>query len=241
MTRDQAADRLVACGMAPPDATIVVDHLAAADEAGKPGHGLSRIPWLEGLLAGSRDPAGRPERVERGDGFERWHGHGALGYVTLAAVCDALVADPPGRARLVVAESCFPTGVLGAWARQLAEAGSRRGRHRDLATAAAASRRRTAAHRDEPDRDRGSLVGRSSAGRGRLDGRGHPRRRARRAGRAPKSSFRSAGRRRTRRSRSRRGSSCSSAPSRARSPVRSCSPRGRSTTRCRRSVRSPRA
>ena len=123
MTRDQAADRLVACGMTPSDATIVVDHLAAADEAGKSGHGLSRIPWLEGLLAGSRDPAGRPERVERGDGFERWHGHCALGYVTLAAVCDALVADPPGRARLVVAESCFPTGVLGAWARQLAEAG----------------------------------------------------------------------------------------------------------------------
>ena len=123
VTRDQAADRLVACGMTPSDATIVVDHLAAADEAGKSGHGLSRIPWLEGLLAGSRDPAGRPERVERGDGFERWHGHCALGYVTLAAVCDALVADPPGRARLVVAESCFPTGVLGAWARQLAEAG----------------------------------------------------------------------------------------------------------------------
>lgn len=105
------------------DATIVVDHLAAADGAGKPGHGLSRIPWLEGILAGGRDPAGRPERVERTDGFERWNGRGALGYVTLAAVCDALAAGPPQRARLVVAESCFPTGVLGAWARQLADAG----------------------------------------------------------------------------------------------------------------------
>jgi (2R)-3-sulfolactate dehydrogenase (NADP+) len=125
VTREQAAGRLVACGMALRDATIVVDHLLAADGAGKPGHGLSRIPWLEGLLAGSRDPAGRPERVEgnEGLGFERWRGHGALGYVTLAAVCDALVADPPERARLVVAESCFPSGVLGAWARQLAEAG----------------------------------------------------------------------------------------------------------------------
>ena len=30
---------------------------------------------------------------------------------------------PPERARLVVATSCFPTGVLGAWARRLAEAG----------------------------------------------------------------------------------------------------------------------
>jgi LDH2 family malate/lactate/ureidoglycolate dehydrogenase len=123
LTPEQAADRLVTRGMSPEDATIVVSHLTAADASGRPGHGLSRIPWLEGLLAGSRDPAGRPERVEHGDGFERWHGHGALGYVTLAAVCDALVADPPDRARLVVAESCFPTGVLGSWARQLAEEG----------------------------------------------------------------------------------------------------------------------
>jgi LDH2 family malate/lactate/ureidoglycolate dehydrogenase len=36
---------------------------------------------------------------------------------------EATLADPPARARLVVAESCFPTGVLGSWARQLAEGG----------------------------------------------------------------------------------------------------------------------
>ena len=98
-------------------------HLAQADAAGKHGHGLGRIPWLEGLLGTAVDPAGQPERLERSEGFERWHGRGALGYLTLDAVCESLLADPPARARLVVCEACFPTGVLGAWARRLAGAG----------------------------------------------------------------------------------------------------------------------
>ena len=34
-------------------AGVVVDHLLGADAAGKSGHGMTRIPWLEGLLAGS--------------------------------------------------------------------------------------------------------------------------------------------------------------------------------------------
>lgn len=123
MTRDEAIRTLTGRGLSETDAVVVVDHLVAADEAGRPSHGLSRVPWLESLLDGARDPAARPERVERSPGFERWDGRGALGYVTLAAVCDALVADPPEPARLVVAESCFPTGVLGAWARRLADAG----------------------------------------------------------------------------------------------------------------------
>lgn len=119
----EALDRLLARGLVPEAATVVVDHLAAADAAGKAGHGLSRIPWLEGLLDGTLDPTARPARVERRDGLERWHGRGALGYLTLAAVCDALVTDPPEGSRLVVCESCFPTGVLGTWARRLADAG----------------------------------------------------------------------------------------------------------------------
>lgn len=123
MTRDEATARLRSCGMSTPDAETIVEHLAAADASGRTGHGLARIPWLEDLLATARDPAGRPERVESSDGFERWQGNGALGYLTLAAICHALAADPPGRARLVVAESCFPTGVLGAWAARLAEIG----------------------------------------------------------------------------------------------------------------------
>ena len=123
MTRERAIHALRARGLSAADALVVVDHLVAADAAGRPSHGLSRIPWLEGLLEGARDPSARPERVERSDAYERWHGRGALGYVTLSAVCEALVLDPPPRARLVVVESCFPTGVLGAWARRLAGAG----------------------------------------------------------------------------------------------------------------------
>jgi LDH2 family malate/lactate/ureidoglycolate dehydrogenase len=122
-SREEGIARLRACGLGAVDAATVVAHLVEADAAGRPGHGLSRIPWLEELLRDSRDPAGRPERVERAEGFERWHGRGALGYLTMAAICDRLVADPPDRALLVVAESCFPTGVLGSWARSLADGG----------------------------------------------------------------------------------------------------------------------
>lgn len=55
--------------------------------------------------------------------YERWHGRGSLGYLTLAAICDAQLASPPDRARLVVAEACFPTGALGYWVRRLATGG----------------------------------------------------------------------------------------------------------------------
>lgn len=123
MTSAEATARLRARGLSEPDAAVVVEHLATADRMGRTGHGLARIEWLESLLEGQLDPAGRPERVESGEGLERWCGGGALGYVTLAAICDSLRADPPSGARLVVAEACFPTGVLGAWARQLADAG----------------------------------------------------------------------------------------------------------------------
>jgi LDH2 family malate/lactate/ureidoglycolate dehydrogenase len=123
MTRAEASARLQAAGLSERDAAIVVDHLIGADEVGKPGHGLSRVPWIEGLLGTSLDPSARPERVERSESFERWRGRGALGYLTLDAICGALVAAPPAAARLVVAERCFPTGVLGAWARRLAETG----------------------------------------------------------------------------------------------------------------------
>ena len=123
MTSDQAIARLRAQGLSENDAAVVVEHLATADRMGRTGHGLSRIDWLEGLLVDTIDPTGRPQRVDRSVGFERWHGGGALGYLTLAAICDGLIGDPPSHARLVVAEACFPSGVLGAWARRLAGAG----------------------------------------------------------------------------------------------------------------------
>jgi hypothetical protein len=71
----------------------------------------------------SLDPAARPERVTAEPGYERWHGRGALGYLTLAAVCDAQLREPPPRARVVVVEACFPTGALGYWVRRLADGG----------------------------------------------------------------------------------------------------------------------
>ena len=56
-------------------------------------------------------------------GYERWDGNGALGYLTLAAIVEAQLAEPPAEARLVVAQRCFPTGALGYWTRKLADAG----------------------------------------------------------------------------------------------------------------------
>ena len=56
-------------------------------------------------------------------GYERWDGRGALGYLTLAAIVEAQLADPPERARVIVAAHCFPTGMLGYWVRKLAEGG----------------------------------------------------------------------------------------------------------------------
>jgi Malate/L-lactate dehydrogenase len=57
------------------------------------------------------------------DGYERWDGHGALGYLTLAEICAAQIDSPPRHARVIAASNCFPTGMLGYWTRKLADAG----------------------------------------------------------------------------------------------------------------------
>ena len=108
-------------GFADADATILADHFLDADARGKSGHGVSRIGWLTTLVR--LDPKAQPERVVSEPGFERWEGRGALGYVTLARIVEAQLADPPQHARVVVAADCFPTGVLGYWVRKLAEGG----------------------------------------------------------------------------------------------------------------------
>jgi LDH2 family malate/lactate/ureidoglycolate dehydrogenase len=118
---EEAAPRLRSLGFGEADAAVLADHFLDAERRGKRGHGLARIDWLEGL--GDLDPAARPRRLVAEPCFERWTGGGALGYLTLAAVCDAQIANPPERARLVAASDCFPTGVLGYWARRLAERG----------------------------------------------------------------------------------------------------------------------
>jgi LDH2 family malate/lactate/ureidoglycolate dehydrogenase len=117
----QPEERLRALGFSAPDVRTLAAHFVDAEQRGKRGHGLSRIDWLATLP--DLDPAARPERVLAEPGFERWHGRGALGYLTLAAICDAQIADPPAHARVIVAERCFPTGMLGYWTRQLAAAG----------------------------------------------------------------------------------------------------------------------
>ena len=113
--------RLRTLGFSERDAATLADHFVDADRRGKAGHGVSRIDWLatlEGL-----DPAARPERVVADEGLERWDARGAVGYLVLEEVVRATIDDPPERARVVVAQRCFPSGVLGYWVRRLAEGG----------------------------------------------------------------------------------------------------------------------
>jgi LDH2 family malate/lactate/ureidoglycolate dehydrogenase len=115
------AERIRGLGFSGTDARTLADHFLDAERRGKRGHGLSRVDWLATLP--NLEPRARPERVLAEPGFERWHGRGALGYLTLAAICDAQLADPPTHARVIVADRCFPTGMLGYWARRLADGG----------------------------------------------------------------------------------------------------------------------
>ena len=119
--RPDVERRLRALGFSDADAGTLADHFLDAEARGKLGHGLSRVDWLE-TLEGVR-PDARPRRVHAEPGYERWDGSGALGYLTLAAIVDAQLADPPAPARVVVAADCFPTGMLGWYVRRLAEGG----------------------------------------------------------------------------------------------------------------------
>jgi len=113
--------RLRELGFSEADAATLADHFLDAERRGKASHGLSRVDWLEGLP--ELDPAASPARVASEPGYERWDGRGAVGYLTLSAICDAQLADPPSTARVVVASRCFPTGALGYWVRRLADGG----------------------------------------------------------------------------------------------------------------------
>jgi LDH2 family malate/lactate/ureidoglycolate dehydrogenase len=118
---EEALERLRRLGFGEADAQTLFEHFDDAERRGKHGHGYSRVEWL-GTLRDLR-PEARPERVVAEEGYERWDGRGALGYLTLAAVCEAQLASPPAHARVVVASQCFPTGALGYWARRLADGG----------------------------------------------------------------------------------------------------------------------
>jgi (2R)-3-sulfolactate dehydrogenase (NADP+) len=116
-----AEARLRALGFDDERARVLAAHFRYADARGKEGHGSARIDWLAELPG--LDPTASPARVDERPGFERWEGRGALGYLTLAAICEAQLARPPEPSRLVVAADCFPTGVLGYWVRMLADGG----------------------------------------------------------------------------------------------------------------------
>jgi LDH2 family malate/lactate/ureidoglycolate dehydrogenase len=82
---------------------------------------MTRVDWLETLEG--LQPGAQPECVTAEACYERWEGRGALGYLTLAAICDGQLEDPPEAARLIVAHDTFPTGMLGHWVRRLASGG----------------------------------------------------------------------------------------------------------------------
>ena len=113
--------RLRKLGFEEDDATVLADHFVDAEARGRSGHGLTRVEWLSSLP--DLNPGARPERVYAEPGFERWEGRGALGYLTLSAICRAQLEQPPDLARVIVAAHCFPTGMLGHWVRKLSEAG----------------------------------------------------------------------------------------------------------------------
>jgi LDH2 family malate/lactate/ureidoglycolate dehydrogenase len=119
---EEVRERLARLGFSESNARILADHFVDAEARGKPGHGLSRVDWLETRPL-EIDPTARPKKVAESSAYERWDGNGALGYLTLAAIVEAQLAAPPADARLVVAQRCFPTGMLGHWARKLAEGG----------------------------------------------------------------------------------------------------------------------
>jgi (2R)-3-sulfolactate dehydrogenase (NADP+) len=120
MIEADARQRLRELGFDPAAVDALVLHFADAERRGKLGHGLGRIDWLATL---DLDPAARPVLAESDAGFQRWDGNRAVGYLVLEEIVRATLEAPPEHARVVVARRCFPTGVLGYWARRLAEGG----------------------------------------------------------------------------------------------------------------------
>jgi LDH2 family malate/lactate/ureidoglycolate dehydrogenase len=118
---DEARVRLEALGFADDDVETLFAHFDDAEQRGKLGHGYSRIEWLATLP--DLHPEASPERVLAEPSFERWDGRGALGYLTLAAICRAQLESAPEHARVVIAARCFPTGMLGHYVRRLADGG----------------------------------------------------------------------------------------------------------------------
>ena len=87
MDADEGLGRLRALGFGEADAQELWAHFDGAERRGKQGHGHARIPWLEGLEG--YDASAEPTLLEEEDGFQRWHGRGAIGYLVLGRVGSA--------------------------------------------------------------------------------------------------------------------------------------------------------
>lgn len=121
MQPDEGLGRLRALGFGESDVQELWAHFDGAERRGKPSHGHARIPWLERLEG--YEPAAEPALVEDVEGFQRWDGGEAIGYLVLGRVVRAQLEHPPAHARLVVCERTFPTGMLGHYLRRLTEGG----------------------------------------------------------------------------------------------------------------------
>src|SRR3954449_5525790 len=98
MDADEALARLRGLGFSDEDAATLFLHFDDAERRGKLGHGYSRIEWLETQEDVAIDPTACPMPGSVAPGYEQWEGNGALGYITLGAICDRLIEEPPGRA-----------------------------------------------------------------------------------------------------------------------------------------------
>jgi LDH2 family malate/lactate/ureidoglycolate dehydrogenase len=119
--RDEALARLEALGFDRGDSETLWEHFDDAERRGKPSHGHARIEWLE-----TQDdfvPGSSPITSEESEAFRRYDANGTIGYIALRTAVFWTIAQPPEHARLVVVERCFPTGMLGYYARLLADAG----------------------------------------------------------------------------------------------------------------------
>jgi LDH2 family malate/lactate/ureidoglycolate dehydrogenase len=119
--RDEGLSRLAALGFERGDAESLWEHFDDAERRGKPSHGHARIPWLESLEG--FDPSASPIVREEHASFRRYDANGTIGYLALRTAIQREIAEPPEHARVVVVERCFPTGMLGHYARLLADAG----------------------------------------------------------------------------------------------------------------------
>ena len=158
-----------------------VEHFLDAERAASSATGSARIEWLETLgdLKPTRGRSGYAVARLRALGR-----HGALGYLTLAAVCDAQLARPAGTGAGRGWIELFPDGgarlVL---VRRLAQGGARRGIDGDVAGGCPI--RRAASRSRAPIRSRSRSRARTASRSSRTSrGRSHLRRRPARCARA---------------------------------------------------------